>query len=130
MVINIPRPVRALRKIRDALLAFYDYPALHWQHIRTTNPIESTFATVRLRTDKTRGCVSRDTILALVFKLGLIAQQRWQRLRGFQQLADVIKGVKFKDGVRVKSDQQNSKIAALSAFSGTLHLTITQAVTG
>jgi transposase-like protein len=107
-----PKACACLEKDRDALLAFYDFPALHWQHIRTTNPIESTFATVRLRTDKTRGCVSRDTILALVFKLGLSAQQRWQRLRGFQQLADVIKGVKFKDGVRVKPDQQNSRIAA------------------
>jgi len=107
-----PKACACLEKDRDALLAFYDFPALHWQHIRTTNPIESTFATVRLRTDKTRGCVSRDTILALVFKLGLSAQQRWQRLRGFQQLADVIKGVKFNDGVRVKTDQQNSRIAA------------------
>ena len=107
-----PKACACLEKDRDALLAFYDFPALHWQHIRTTNPIESTFATVRLRTDKTRGCVSRDTILSLVFKLGLSAQQRWQRLRGFQHLTDVIKGVKFKDGVRVKNEQQNSRIAA------------------
>ncbi len=107
-----PKACACLEKDRDALLAFYDFPALHWQHIRTTNPIESTFATVRLRTDKTRGCVSRDTILGLVFKLGLSAQQRWQRLRGFKHLADVINGVKFKDGVRVKHEQQNSRIAA------------------
>ncbi len=107
-----PKACACLEKDRDALLAFYDFPALHWQHIRTTNPIESTFATVRLRTDKTRGCVSRDTILGLVFKLGLSAQQRWQKLRGFKHLADVINGVKFKDGVRVKHEQQNSRIAA------------------
>ena len=107
-----PKACACLEKDRDALLAFYDFPALHWQHIRTTNPIESTFATVRLRTDKTRGCVSRDTILGLVFKLGLSAQQRGQRLRGFKHLADVINGVKFKDGVRVKHEQQNSRIAA------------------
>lgn len=95
-----PKAVECLSKDREALLAFYDFPAEHWVHIRTTNPIESTFATVRLRTDKTRGCVSQDSILSLVFKLVQSAQKRWLRIRGFKRLAEVIEGVKFRDGVR------------------------------
>jgi len=94
-----PRAVRCLEKDREELLAFYDFPAEHWQHIRTTNPIESTFATVRLRTAKTRGCVSRSTILAMVYKLGQSAQKRWKRLRGYSRLPEVIQGVKFIDGI-------------------------------
>lgn len=96
-----PKAVECLVKDRDALLAFYDFPAEHWVHLRTTNPIESTFATVRLRTDKTRGCVSQDSILSLVFKLVQSAQKRWLRIRGFKRLGEVIEGVKFKDGIRV-----------------------------
>jgi transposase-like protein len=96
-----PEATRCLAKDRDVLLTFFDFPAEHWAHIRTTNPIESTFATVRLRTDKTRGCVSKDTILALVFKLVESAQKSWLRIRGFKYLADVIEGVPFKDGSRV-----------------------------
>lgn len=99
-----PKAVECLAKDRTALLAFYDFPAEHWAHIRTTNPIESTFATVRLRTDKTRGCVSATSILSLVFKLVQSAQKRWLRIRGFKRLAEVIEGVKFQDGVR--ADQQ------------------------
>lgn len=99
-----PKAVECLSKDREALLAFYDFPAEHWAHLRTTNPIESTFATVRLRTNKTRGCVSCDSILSLVFKLLESAQKRWLRIRGFKRLGEVIAGVKFKDGVRV--DQQ------------------------
>jgi transposase-like protein len=106
-----PKAAECLYKDRDALLAFYDFPAPHWQHIRTTNPIESTFATVRLRTAKTRGCVSRQSILALVFRLGLSAEKRWRRLRGFKHLADVIDGVKFIDGVRAV-ETNDSRIAA------------------
>jgi len=93
-----------LSKDRETLLAFFDFPAEHWPHIRSTNPIESTFATIRLRTDKTRGCVSKDTILALVFKLVQSAEKRWLRIRGFQALADVIEGVPFKDGLRVEEE--------------------------
>lgn len=103
-----PKAVECLSKDRDALLAFYDFPAEHWVHIRTTNPIESTFATVRLRTDKTRGCVSQDSILSLVFKLVQSAQKRWLRIRGFKRLAEVIEGVKFKDGIR--ADQQSDLV--------------------
>jgi len=93
-----PRAVQCLEKDKDQMLAFYDFPATHWQHIRTSNPIESTFATVRLRTAKTRGCVARKTILSMVFKLGQSAQNRWRKLRGFKLLAEVIRGVQFKDG--------------------------------
>ncbi len=95
-----PKAAACLEKDRDRLLTFYDFPARHWQHIRTTNPVESTFATVRLRTDKTRGCLSRRTILAMVYKLGQSAQKRWRRLRGFRHLAEVIEGVKFTDGIK------------------------------
>jgi transposase-like protein len=99
-----PKAMHCLQKDRQALLAFYRYPAKHWQHIRTTNPIESTFATVRLRTDQTRNCVSSNTILAMVFKLAQSAEKRWQRIRGFRQLGDVIEGVKFRDGIKVNKD--------------------------
>lgn len=109
-----PKAVECLVKDREALLAFYDFPAEHWVHLRTTNPIESTFATVRLRTDKTRGCVSQDSILSLVFKLVQSAQKRWLRIRGFKRLGEVIEGVKFKDGIRVDQpdDLQLSQDAA------------------
>lgn len=108
-----PKAVECLSKDREALLAFYDFPAEHWVHIRTTNPIESTFATVRLRTNKTRGCVSQDSILSLVFKLVQSAQQRWLRIRGFKRLGEVIEGVKFKDGIR--ADQQPDSDASKDA---------------
>jgi putative transposase len=94
-----PKAVDCLVKDREDLLAFYDFPAAHWQHIRTTNPIESTFATIRLRTRKTRNCVSAKSGLSLVHQLAMSAQKRWRRLRGFKQLADVVAGVKFIDGV-------------------------------
>lgn len=100
-----PESTDCLDKDRDVLLAFYDFPAEHWKHIRSTNPIESTFATVRLRTDKTRGAVSKGTILPLVFKLVQSAQKRWLRIRGFKHLGDVIEGVQFKDGIRVEQKQ-------------------------
>ena len=106
-----PKAVECLEKDRETLLTFYDFPATHWQHICTTNPIESTFATVRLRTAKTRGCVSRSTILSMVFKLGLSAEKGWRKLRGFRQLADVINNVKFIDGIDEKTVQQQKRAA-------------------
>lgn len=106
-----PKAAECLKKDREKLLAFYDFPAQHWAHIRTTNPIESTFATVRLRTAKTRGCVSRKSILAMVYKLGMSAQNRWRKLRGFHHLAKVIQGVKFQDGVQVDRTPTNNKEA-------------------
>ncbi len=81
-----PEAAECLAKDRDVLLAFYDFPAEHWQHLRSTNPIESTFSTVRLRTGKTRGAVSTGTITPLVFKLVQSAQKRWHRIRGFKSL--------------------------------------------
>ena len=95
-----PKATDCLAKDRDTLLTFYDFPAEHWLHIRTTNPIESTFATVRLRTTKTRGCVSRAGILAMVFKLTKTAEQNWRTLKGHALLAQVVKGVRFKDGLQ------------------------------
>lgn len=99
-----PKAAECLAQDREELLAFYDFPAEHWGHIRTTNPIESTFATVRLRTDKTRGCLSRVTMLAMVFKLYQSAAKRWHRLRAAQYLPEVMQGVAFKDGLRVEQD--------------------------
>ena len=93
------------------MLAFYDFPAKHWIHIRTSNPIESTFATVRLRTAKTRNCISRITILTMVFRLGLSAEKGWRKLRGFRRLADVINGVKFIDGIDEKTIEEQRKAA-------------------
>lgn len=94
-----PKATKCLAKDRPELLAFYDFPAAHWQHLRTSNPIESTFATIRLRTAATRNCVSAKSGLALVHQLAMSAQKRWRRLRGFKQLADVIDGVQFIDGI-------------------------------
>ncbi|MEE1562930.1 MAG: IS256 family transposase [Alphaproteobacteria bacterium] len=90
-----------LAKDRDVLLTFYDFPAEHWKHIRTTNPIESTFATVRLRTYRTKGCLSRKTAMAMVFKLCQCAQGKWRKLNGSDHLAEIIHGIKFVDGERL-----------------------------
>ena len=106
-----PKATQCLEKDREELLAFYDFPADHWVHIRTTNPIESTFATVRLRTKKTRGGVSRTTILTMVFKLSLSAEKGWRKLRGFRRLADVINGVKFIDGIDEKTVERQRSAA-------------------
>ncbi|MFI3136421.1 MAG: IS256 family transposase [Methylococcaceae bacterium] len=99
-----PKAMDCLAKDRDSLLAFYDYPAESWQHIRTTNPIESVFATVRLRTTRTKNCGSRTTTLTMAFKLIETAQKKWQRLKGYQLLADVISGVKFVNGIKQTED--------------------------
>jgi putative transposase len=95
-----PRATACLSKDRDVLLTFYDFPAEHWMHIRTTNPIESTFATVRLRTHRTKGCGSRIASLTMVFKLAQSAEQTWRALNGSVLLEDVIRGVQFVDGLR------------------------------
>src|ERR671910_1448115 len=92
-----------LTKDREALLTFYDFPAEHWKHVRTSNPIESTFATVRLRTAKTKGCLSRQTALAMVYKLAKSAERSWRRLDGSERLAPVIRGVPFCDGGPVQT---------------------------
>lgn len=95
-----PKAAECLIKDREDLLAFYDFPAEHWKHIRTTNPIESVFSSVKMRTRKTRGCLSRTTALTMAFRLLLSAQKRWQKLNGSTLLAEVIRGVKFVDGTR------------------------------
>lgn len=101
-----PRAMACLEKDQQSMLAFYDFPAENWQHIRTTNPIESVFATVRLRTTRTKNCGSRKTTLAMAFKLVEVAQKRWHRLRGYKHLADVITGTKFTNGIKQKADQK------------------------
>jgi transposase-like protein len=87
-----------LAKDREALLAFYAFPAEHWKHVRSTNPVESTFATVRLRTAKTKGCLSRATALAMVYKLARSAERHWRRLNGSDRLAEIVRGARFRDG--------------------------------
>jgi putative transposase len=104
-----------LAKDRDALLAFYDFPAEHWKHLRTTNPIESTFATVRHRTTRSKGCLSNKTALAMVFKLVEGAQKSWRRLDGHAQLPKLILGVKFADGLEVIAGSPASRPATAAA---------------
>jgi putative transposase len=96
-----PKAVECLLKDKDEMLAFYDFPAEHWQHLRTSNPIESTFATVRLRTSKTKGAGSRVACLAMAFKLVQSAQNHWRKLNGSTLLPEVIAGVIFKDGTKL-----------------------------
>ena len=107
------KAVAKLVKDREALLTFYDYPAEHWKHVRTSNPplgdcvqspvgqwIESTFATVRHRTKRTKGCLSRKTGLAMAFKLMMSAQKKWRKLDGQNRLPEIIQGIEFRDGIR------------------------------
>jgi transposase-like protein len=101
-----PKAAICLHKDREELLAFYDFPAQHWQSIRTSNPIESTFGTIRHRTKRAKGCLSRDGMLHMMFKLGQCAEKKWRRLRGFDYLAKVVTGIKFKDGVEVTEVDQ------------------------
>ena len=107
-----PKAAECLRKDRDVLLAFYDFPAEHWGHLRTTNPIESTFATVRLRTVRTKGSGSRRACLTMVFKLTESASKTWRALNGSELLPDVISGVRFCDGIKEKKDDQQPEVAA------------------
>ena len=101
--VKYSKAVACLVKDRDVLLTFYDFPAEHWVHLRTTNPIESTFATVRLRTARTKGCGSRMACLTMVFKLAQCAEQHWRRLNGAALLPEVIQGVTFIDGLKEKA---------------------------
>ena len=99
------KAVECLTKDREALLTFYDFPAEHWKHLRTTNPIESSFATVRHRTVRSKGCLSNKTALAMIFKLAEAAEKSWRRLDGHSQLPKLILGVKFADGIEVVRPQ-------------------------
>ena len=100
-----PKATACLEKDREALFTFYAFPAAHWQSLRTTNPIESIFGTIRHRTKRTKSCLTRDGMLHMMFKLGRCAEQTWRRLRGFRQLALVIKGVQFTDGIEVTMNE-------------------------
>lgn len=101
-----PKATRCLQKDREELLVFYEFPAQHWQSIRTTNPIESTFGTIRHRTNRSKGCLTRDGMLHMMFKLGLCAEKNWRRQRGWDYLAKVITGVKFTDGIEAPQSDQ------------------------
>jgi len=101
-----PKATLCLQKDREELMAFYDFPAQHWQSIRTSNPIESTFGTIRHRTKRSKGCLSRDGMLHMMFKLGQCAEKKWRRLRGFEYLAKVVTGIKFRDGIEVTEVDQ------------------------
>jgi putative transposase len=110
-----PKAWAKLAKDRDVLLTFYDFPAEHWRHLRTTNPIESSFATVKLRTRVTKGAGSKAAALAMAYKLLDAAQERWRRFNGHELVADVLAGAQFKDGVRVTDDETTTtdeKVAA------------------
>jgi transposase-like protein len=109
--VKYEKAVECLAKDRQALLAFYDFPAEHWKHLRTTNPIESTFATVRHRTVRSRGCLSNKTALAMIFKLAQAAEKSWHHLRGHDQLSKVILGVKFNDRIEVVRSQAQTAAA-------------------
>ena len=101
-----PKAAICLQKDHEELMAFYGFPAQHWQSIRTSNPIESTFGTIRHRTKRSKGCLSRDGMLHMMFKLGQCAEKKWRKLRGFDYLAKVVTGIKFKDGVEVTEVDQ------------------------
>src|SRR6478672_768606 len=109
--VKYDRATECLIKDRDALLAFYDFPAEHWKHLRTTNVIESSLATVRHRTVRSKGCLSNKTALAMIFKLAEAAEKSWRRLDGYNQLPKVILGVKFTDGIEVVRSQAQTAAA-------------------
>ena len=101
-----PKATACLARDREELLAFYDLPAVHWTHLRTTNVIDSAFATIRHRSSRAKGCVTRRTMLSMIYKMGMSAETSWRRLRGFRQLGKVIEGVKFHDGIEVTEDSR------------------------
>ncbi len=107
-----PKATQCLEKDREELMTFYSFPAKHWMSIGTTNPIESTFATIRHRTKRCKGCLSRDGMLSMMFKLGQCAEKKWNRIRGFAYLAKVIQGVPFKDGIEQTNDYSDQTEAA------------------
>ena len=102
------KAVDCLLKDRGALLTFFDFPAKHWTHLRTSNPIESAFATVRHRTVRMKGALLQDTARLMAFKLVMAASKTWRRLQGQNQLPKVVDGVKFRDGVEIASDQKSA----------------------
>ena len=109
--VKYDKAVECLIKDREALLAFYDFPAEHWKHLRTTNVIESSFATIRHRTVRSKGCLSNKTALAMIFKLAEAAERSWRRLDGHNQLPRLIVGVKFTDGIEVVRSKDQAAAA-------------------
>jgi transposase-like protein len=107
-----PKATECLARDRDALLQFYNWPAQHWVHLRTSNVIESTFATIRHRTKRVKGAFSEQSMMAMMFKLAITAEHSFTRLRGFRHLADVINGVSFVDGIKQHDQDQQRQIAA------------------
>ena len=101
-----PQATNCLLKDRESVMTFYDFPAVNWQHLRTTNPIESTFATIRHRTTRMKRCVTRDSMLHMMFKPGECAEKNWRKLRGFAYLAKAVEGVKFIDGEEIEQPDQ------------------------
>jgi transposase-like protein len=93
-----PKATKCLLKDKEELLTFYDFPAKHFQHIRTTNPIESTFSTIRLRTKRMKNCGNRETTLMMLYKLSMEAQKGWRKLRGYLLIRDVLDNKTFRDG--------------------------------
>ena len=102
------KAVDCLLRDRDALLTFFDFPAEHWTHLRTSNPIESAFATVRHRTVRMKGALSQDTARLMVFKLIMAAAKNWRRLQGQNQLPKIVRGVKFRDGIEVANQEMSA----------------------
>ncbi|GIX21479.1 MAG: hypothetical protein KatS3mg121_0262 [Gammaproteobacteria bacterium] len=119
-----PKAMDCLRRDREALQASYDFPAEHWVHIRTTNPTGSAFATIRHRTDRAKGCVSRNTMLAMLYKPGMSAEKRLHWIRGFHHPAKVIEGAKFRDGVEVNHETDNSRNTAWSGHTPDLTIAL------
>ena len=109
--VKYDKAVECLIKDREPLLAFYDFPAEHWKHLRTSNVIESSFATIRHRTVRSKGCLSNKTALAMIFKLAQAAEKTWRRLDGHNQLPKVILGVTFTDGIEVVRSQAQAAAA-------------------
>jgi transposase-like protein len=109
--VKYDKAVACLIKDREALLAFYDFPAEQWKHLRTTNVIESSFATVRHRTVRSKGCLSNKTALAMIFKLAEAAERSWRRLDGHNQLPKIVLGVKFTNGIEAVRSQAQAAAA-------------------
>jgi putative transposase len=101
-----PKATDCLARDREELLSFFDFPAQHWQSIRTSNPIESSFATIRHRTKRTKGRLTRDGMLHMMFKLAQCAEKSWRKLRGFVHLADLLEGVEFTSGIESANQDQ------------------------
>ncbi len=105
-----PKAAEKLEKDRAVLLTFFDFPADHWVHLRTTNPIESTFATVRHRTSRTKNCVTRTTFLGLAFKMSEEAAKTWRRIRGPEKVAELLAGARYEDGILVPDDPPDADV--------------------